>query len=188
MSRRDEQRKGKHMKIENITIRNFRRLENVSIDIEDRETVFVGPNNSGKTSATAIFRCFLGEKEFRIHDFSVTKIVGLNEFGQTGEPQNLASIELDIWFSIDPNGIAFGRAFSLLPRLSAEFDRVGVRLSFGAGDSAKMLAEYHNAYPTLPDDRTFTIHGLRSKAALPCAHHSYNRFSLFKPIVKPSAS
>lgn len=50
------------MKISNIAIRNFRRLENVQIDIEERESIFVGPNNSGKTSATAIFRCFLGDK------------------------------------------------------------------------------------------------------------------------------
>lgn len=42
------------MKLKKVTIRNFRRLENVTIEIETMETVFVGPNNSGKTSATAI--------------------------------------------------------------------------------------------------------------------------------------
>lgn len=44
------------MKLSKAAIRNFRRLENVTIDVEEQETVFVGPNNSGKTSATAIFR------------------------------------------------------------------------------------------------------------------------------------
>lgn len=34
-------------------------MEDVQIDLEDGETVFVGPNNSGKTSATAVFRYFL---------------------------------------------------------------------------------------------------------------------------------
>ncbi|MBU3032159.1 AAA family ATPase [Paracoccus marinaquae] len=43
------------MKLNSVAIRNFRRLENVQIDFEDQETLFVGPNNSGKTSATAIF-------------------------------------------------------------------------------------------------------------------------------------
>ena len=33
------------MKIERISIRYFRRLEDVQIAIEDQDTVFVGPNN-----------------------------------------------------------------------------------------------------------------------------------------------
>lgn len=43
----------------------------VNIDCESTETVFVGPNNSGKTSATAIVRSFLGGKDFSIFDFSI---------------------------------------------------------------------------------------------------------------------
>ncbi|MBL3574951.1 ATP-binding protein [Rhodovulum sulfidophilum] len=39
------------MRIKKVAIRNFRRLENVEIDFEETETVFVGSNNSGKTSA-----------------------------------------------------------------------------------------------------------------------------------------
>ncbi len=69
------------MKLSKATIRNFRRLEDVTIDIEERETVFVGPNNSGKTSATAIFRAFLGSREFKIHDFSVARIGAFDDFG-----------------------------------------------------------------------------------------------------------
>jgi recombinational DNA repair ATPase RecF len=38
------------MKIKKVNLRNFRRLENVEIDFGEKETVFVGPNNSGKTS------------------------------------------------------------------------------------------------------------------------------------------
>ncbi|MGL4490907.1 MAG: AAA family ATPase, partial [Rhizobiaceae bacterium] len=83
------------MRIEKIAIRNFRRLENVEIGVEDRETVFVGPNNSGKTSATEIFRCFLGQRNFRMHDFSVSKIIDINEFGDGGPDAKLPAIELD---------------------------------------------------------------------------------------------
>ncbi len=36
------------MKLSSVSIRNFRRLEDVTIEIEDNETIFVGPNNSGK--------------------------------------------------------------------------------------------------------------------------------------------
>ena len=36
-------------------LRNFRRLENIEINLEEKDTIFVGANNSGKTSATAAF-------------------------------------------------------------------------------------------------------------------------------------
>lgn len=134
------------MKIEKISIRNFRRLEDVNIGIEERETVFVGPNNSGKTSATAIFRCFLGARNFRIHDFSVSKISGINAFGNGGDENELPAIELDIWFRIDPESIEFGRAFALLPNLSGDFERVGIRLSFKATNPSKMREDYHSDY------------------------------------------
>ena len=35
------------MKLTKVSLRNFRRLENVDIDFESSETIFVGPNNSG---------------------------------------------------------------------------------------------------------------------------------------------
>ena len=68
------------MKLKSVTVRNFRRLENVVIDIDGAETIFVGPNNSGKTSATAIFRCFLGGRDFKIHDLSVARIADFDKF------------------------------------------------------------------------------------------------------------
>lgn len=35
------------MYLKNISIRNFRRLKDVEIDFDEKETVFVRPNNSG---------------------------------------------------------------------------------------------------------------------------------------------
>jgi len=139
------------MKIQRIAIRNFRRLECVNIKVEDDETVFVGPNNSGKTSATAIFRCFLGGKDFKVHDFSVTKVDDINAFGNDGNKDHLPTIELDLWFSINPDNIAFGRAFTLLPRLSDDFSEVGVRLKYEVRNPAKMHADYTAAYPASDD-------------------------------------
>lgn len=135
------------MKIDSIDIRNFRRLEDVCASIEERETVFVGPNNSGKTSATAIFRCFLGQRKFQIYDFSVSKIAVLDKYGENGEAEELPSIELDIWFRVDPATIEFGRAFALLPNLSDNFDRLGVRLVFGVADPQALRDAYLVDYP-----------------------------------------
>lgn len=57
------------MKVSRVAIRNFRRLENVQIDIEEKESIFVGPNNSGKTSATAVFVAFWGDEISRSTTF-----------------------------------------------------------------------------------------------------------------------
>lgn len=134
------------MKLKSIAIRNFRRLEHVTIDFEERETIFVGPNNSGKTSATAIFRCFLDGRGFKIHDFAVARMADFERFMQTGEAADLPEISLDLWFEIDPNTVAFGRVFSLLPKLS-DFTRVGIQLSFAVNDAKKLRDDYIAAYP-----------------------------------------
>lgn len=144
------------MKISGVAIRNFRRLENVQIDIEERESIFVGPNNSGKTSATAIFRSFLGGRDFKIHDFSVARMTDFDAFISTGDEDRLPKISLDLWFTIDPESIAFGRVFTLLPKLS-DFTRVGIRLSYEVADANKLRELYEAAYPAQED-------GARSKA------------------------
>ena len=67
-------------------IRNFRRLENVVMDIESNETVFVGPNNSGKTSAMVALRRFLVEREdFSINDITLTHWAQLDAVGASWE-------------------------------------------------------------------------------------------------------
>lgn len=134
------------MKLTKFAIHNFRRLENVEIDVEDKETIFVGPNNSGKTSATAIFRCFLGNRHFKIHDLSVARVADFSQFVVTGNSADLPEIGLDLWFTIDPNTIAFGRVFTLLPALS-DFTRVGLRLSYAIDDARKLTEQYAAAYP-----------------------------------------
>lgn len=138
------------MRVSNVGIRNFRRLENVKIDIEERESIFVGPNNSGKTSATAVFRCFLGGSDFKIHDFSVARMADFDAFITTGDAQKLPNISLDLWFTIDPESIAFGRVFMLLPKLS-DFTRVGIRLSYQIEDARKLREHYEAAYPPQED-------------------------------------
>ncbi len=144
------------MKISSIAVRNFRRLEDVQIEIEQRESIFVGPNNSGKTSATAVFRCFLGGRDFKIHDFSVARMPDFDAFAAGSDPISLPKISLDIWFSIDPDSIAFGRVFTLLPKLW-DFTRVGIRLSYEVADAQKLREQYNSAYPALAD-------GTRAKA------------------------
>ena len=140
------------MKLKKVHLRNFRRLEDIAIGFENEETIFVGPNNSGKTSATTAFRLFLIRQDFKIHDFSVSKIAEIDSFGRVEDVDeaSLPSIEMDLWFSINPD-IEYGRVSSLLPHLSADLKEVGVRLKYGANNAKKLRSEYLSTYPPFED-------------------------------------
>lgn len=59
------------MKIKDITIKNFRLLEDVSLNIEEDITLIVGKNNTGKTSLFEVINMFFNDKNnFSFHDFS----------------------------------------------------------------------------------------------------------------------
>lgn len=144
--------RGKDMKIRKVHLRNFRRLQDVEIGFENDETVLVGPNNSGKTSATAAFRLFLIRSDFKLHDFSAPRISDFDAFGSQDDADGdtLPAIEMDLWFSIDPN-VEFGRVFSLVPNVSADLEEVGVRLRYSVKDAGKLKSDYLSAFP-LPED------------------------------------
>ena len=61
------------MRIKEVQIENFRLLRDVAVGFEDRTTLIVGRNNSGKTSIAELFRRLLGDKAtaFKIEDFSL---------------------------------------------------------------------------------------------------------------------
>lgn len=61
------------MKIREITVKNFRLLENITLCLEKDTTLIVGRNNSGKTSLTELFRRLLGDSspKFKLEDFSL---------------------------------------------------------------------------------------------------------------------
>jgi putative ATP-dependent endonuclease of the OLD family len=63
---------GGHVRVHRVKIRNFRLLDDVELVLEDRTTVVVGRNNSGKTSLSEVMRRFLIDSNptFQIEDFS----------------------------------------------------------------------------------------------------------------------
>lgn len=50
------------MKIDFVKIKNFRKLQSCKIEFSDKETIFVGANNSGKTTAMDALITFLEKK------------------------------------------------------------------------------------------------------------------------------
>lgn len=62
------------MRLQKIEIINFRLLTKVELLLEEKSTVIVGRNNSGKTSLTELFRRLLEDPtpSFRLEDFSLS--------------------------------------------------------------------------------------------------------------------
>lgn len=141
------------MHLNRYCLRNFRRLENVEINLEKEETVFVGANNVGKTSATAAFRLFVSQdRDFKIHDFSSPLIAEIDKFGKVGiKPdeeftERFPTIELDLWFTVSPSG-EYGRAAHFLPTLGTEYSEVGVRICFSVNNPVELHEAYLSTYP-----------------------------------------
>jgi len=106
------------MHIHKIDIKNFRLLRKVSLCIEERTTVMVGRNNSGKTSLTELFRRLLSDRSptFRLEDFSLPvyeqfwNAFVLKREGQDEEEirKVLPTIEVNLAINYDKNAPSLG--------------------------------------------------------------------------------
>lgn len=134
------------MHIKELHIRNFRRLKHVRVDLETDTTIFVGANNSGKTSVSHVLQCFLSGKEnFSLYDFTADCWPTFNRLGElkSAEMQNFPRISLDIWFAVDADNLH--RVKHLIPTLDWAETPVGIRLEFSPKDDASLLSNYREA-------------------------------------------
>ena len=85
------------MKISRIRVTNFRRLKDVLIDFDQEATVFVGPNNSGKTTAIEIFDLFFRSGRFSLYDFSAGCLKLFDDASRDAQsPANFPVIGMDM--------------------------------------------------------------------------------------------
>lgn len=137
------------MRLNRYSIRNFRRLEDVEISLDPNETIFVGANNAGKTSATSAFRLFVSNRQdFKIHDFPTELISKFDQLGDSVDYtiDSIPSIQLDLWFSFDPE-IEYGRIAYFLPRIGVECVEAGIRLEYSLTSPEQLLLDYNKQYP-----------------------------------------
>lgn len=130
------------MHIETLRIRNFRRLKDARIDLASDISIFVGANNSGKTSATHALQLFTAasRERFSIHDFSSDCWDTIDGFGTGLQDAVLPTISMDIWFNVEPGNLH--RVADLLPSLSFTGSTVGIRVEFAAIDAAALRHEF----------------------------------------------
>ena len=143
------------MNIASVHIRNFRKLKNCRIDFGEKETVFVGANNSGKTSAISAIVWFLRNNEkFTLKEFTATNWEKINAIGEkwlANDPVDEALLSshkwdcivpsIDVWIDVD-DGEQY-RVNHLIPSLSTwEGKRVGVRGQYVPKDITKLYSDY----------------------------------------------
>ncbi len=146
------------MKIQSVHIRNFRKLKNCHIDFGERETVFVGANNSGKTSAISAIVWFLKNTEkFTLKEFTATNWSHINALGEQWISDETVDEELlnphlwdslvpslDIWLTIE-DGEQF-RVNHLIPSLTTwNGKKVGVRGQYVPKDIKTLYSAYKEA-------------------------------------------
>src|SRR3569833_2896766 len=149
------------MKLERITIRNFRLLRRVSIDLTEKAitTVFVGPNNSGKTSVMDALRLFTSQpddrkRKFSIHDIAHARRGDLKRaekrmLASTDDEQRIRilhrlspRIRMDLIFSYGADPADWVVANDLLMNLDPANNRVALRIEFAIDDAKKLLTGF----------------------------------------------
>ncbi|SEH31051.1 AAA family ATPase [Rhizobium sp. NFR12] len=147
------------MHIEFLEIANFRKLLSTRVDLSSTTTLFVGANNSGKTSAMLALRRFLSPRRcpFEMHDLTLChwpSIIALGESWITArnaeevvdlvvDPWVSALPMLDLWLHVETGEMHHVR--DLIPTLDWEGGRLGVRLRYEPKDRALLYKEFMGA-------------------------------------------
>jgi predicted ATP-dependent endonuclease of OLD family len=140
--------KGWQMHISGIKIRNFRKLKEVAIDFQPDKTVFIGANNSGKTSAITAMNLFLNGQKFSHYDFSLANHLKINKLFETETTPTEQDFDdifpaLDLWLHVEDRDIHL--VSQLLPTLDWSGGDLGVRLRYEIKDISKLYIEYKTA-------------------------------------------
>lgn len=128
------------MYISRIDVKNFRLLESVDITLEERATVIVGRNNSGKTSLTELFRRLLTEKtpRFELEDFSLSaheKFWLAYEQLKAGEEENtvrsmLPVIEINLSVNYESNVESYGPLSKFIIDLNPDCKEALIKIQY----------------------------------------------------------
>jgi len=128
------------MFINEVQIKNFRLLKDVSLTFDKETTVIVGRNNSGKTSLTEIFRRFFSGKSpsFQLEDFSLDSLQGfksalqakLAEKSESDIRALIPTIDLTLLIDYSSDITDFGLLNEFIIDLDENSIKAKIRLSY----------------------------------------------------------
>jgi len=136
------------MKISKIKIKNFRKLDDCTISIFDKTTLFVGANNSGKTSAMYCLMAFLGsnEKRFKATDFPLNKTKLIDRFSIAWSIDEIQHFCPTLEISLDDiQDSDLPKIKHIIPSLSWNNEEISIRLIFEPKD-VDILKQKFNEY------------------------------------------
>ncbi|HYG27699.1 MAG TPA: ATP-dependent endonuclease [Caulobacteraceae bacterium] len=163
------------MRIRRVEVQNFRLLKDVSVLLEDRTTLVVGRNNSGKTSLTELFRRLLTDRNptFALEDFSLgrheafwTALERLRAGeGLDAVREALPVIEVRLTFDYDQDEEDFGALSDCIIDLDPDCCEAKVIVRFAPTDGAVgiLLAGFESAGEDADADRVEFFRQLKDR-------------------------
>lgn len=145
------------MLIDFVHLQNFRKLKNCRIDFSEKQTVFVGANNSGKTTAMDALITFLKpSSKFNTRDFTLSNWRNLNAIGADwlaeADPVKIdIKIQkweqslpmLDIWLKVEKDELQY--IHQLIPTLDWSGGLLGLRLRYEPRNIQELYNEFSNS-------------------------------------------
>ncbi len=158
------------MRIKFVEISNFRKLKTTHLDFDQKTTILVGANNSGKTSAMVALRIFLlSPNRLALRDVTIANWIKIDLLGEQWETDVESTVDfdallpsLDVWLDVPLSEIQ--HVVHILPTLDWSGGLRGVRLKYHAKDLEKLKSEYlvqrsaaRNASTTGPNGEAIKI-------------------------------
>ncbi|KPD13144.1 ATP-dependent endonuclease [Phaeobacter sp. 11ANDIMAR09] len=146
------------MKISTFALKNYRRLSDVSLVLDDKQTVLVGANNSGKTSCIGALHTFLKSPEnLRVRDISKKNWKAIQTLGEEVEKafpksEDMAGLSaklisllpcLDI--DITAEASEAYKVRDILPDLEWRGGILSVRMTYEPKDIERLFREFVDA-------------------------------------------
>lgn len=130
------------MYLSKIRLSNYRRLSDVTIDLDKEISIFVGANNSGKTSVSHAMHFFIeGVRDrFSFHDISACRWSDIDAFEADQNGASLPVLSADLWFGVEQTDLH--RVIDLLPSLEWQGSKVGVRIAFAPRNEDETLSRF----------------------------------------------
>lgn len=132
------------MRIKKIQIKNFRLLRDVELCLDERISLIVGRNNSGKTSLAELFRRLLSEKvaSFRLEDFSLavhSEFWDAFQIAKKGREEidvraKLPSIDITLIAGYNKSAPSFGRLADFIVDLDPDCEEACIDICYKLGE------------------------------------------------------
>ena len=143
------------MRITSFALKNYRRLADITLMLDDKTTVLVGANNSGKTSCIGALHTFLKSPDnLKVRDISKQNWKAIHELGEQVEQefptsekmQELSDALVSLLPSLDIEITADAseayKVRDILPDLEWSGGALSVRITYEATNISKLFREF----------------------------------------------